>query len=157
MKNIFVLLFGILFIVSACHKDPPEATLPDDVNLGESVVYLNGELVSNYKPEFKYIEVYKTMNYGFYDSVGQVTNIFGFDGLPLDVDNFNLHTERILFVKALTSFNQVISGDLEGYSYKLIDADEGFLNVEYLDTVKQEVKGRFKAKFSRTSKNGNKD
>ena len=97
------------------------------------------------------------MSYGFFDSADQVTNILGFDWLPLETGNFELHEDRILFIKALTNFNQVISEDLEGYSYKLIDAEDGFFEVSSIDTVQQIVKGRFEAKFKRTSKNGNKD
>jgi hypothetical protein len=52
---------------------------------------------------------------------------------------------------------QIINEDVIGYEYKLIDEEEGFFNIENLDTIKHEVKGRFRATFCRTSKNGNKD
>lgn len=159
MKKACILLTTILtMLLCSCAKEPtPFKDLPNEVNLGASVVYLNGNLASNYKTEFKYIEINKIMSYGFFDSADQVTNILGFDWLPLETGNFELHEDRILFIKALTNFNQVISEDLEGYSYKLIDAEDGFFEVSSIDTVQQIVKGRFEAKFKRTSKNGNKD
>lgn len=162
MKYIhFLMFFVAICLASSCDKDeldPPEAVLPDEVAFGESEIYLNGELKEGYIPGFLYIKVYQTMNYGFSESPRLLlSNTVGFSWLPLEPGNFALHTERIPFIKAKTSFSQIIDEDLEGYSYELIDADEGFFNVESLDTVKLEVKGRFKAKFKRTSKNGNGD
>jgi hypothetical protein len=90
-------------------------------------------------------------------TVDLVINTFGFNWLPLSVGKFELHQEHILFVKALTNFSQYVSEDLIGYKYKLEDADEGFLDVEQLDSIQQVVKGRFKVKFKLTSRNGNKD
>jgi hypothetical protein len=97
------------------------------------------------------------MNYIFSDSFELVINAFGFAWLPLSTGNFELHNEDILYVKANTNFSQIIAEDLEGYSYKLEDPEEGFLEVQELDTIQKIAKGRFKAKFKRTSKNGNKD
>jgi len=157
----FLLIIGAIMLAISCDKgelNPPEAVLPDEVALGESEIYLNGELKEGYQHDFKYIEVYQTMNYGFIERPqALLVNIFGFSWLPLEAGDFALHTEPIPFIKAKTSFSQVVDEDLEGYSYELMDADEGFFHVEYLDTVNQEVKGRFKAKFKRTSKNGNGD
>jgi hypothetical protein len=155
MKYLIALCTAML-VFGACAKEPSAAeNLPSEVNLGESQTYLNGKLESNYKSYVLYVEADKTMNYIFYDSIELKINSVGFSWLPLTTGDFELHDERILFVKALTSFNQIISEDLEGYSYKLIDEEEGFLKVEALDTVQHTVKGRFQAKFKRTSKNGN--
>lgn len=153
------ILFGliILFIIS-CSREPDSfGSLPSEVLLGESVVYLNGEAANNMIHDFKYIEVNKIMNYAFYDSTATRINILGFSWLPLSTGEFDLHDDRILYVKAFTSFTQVVAEDLEGYSYKLVDADQGYLNIDYLDTVEHIVKGRFWAEFKRTSKNGNGD
>jgi hypothetical protein len=158
MKNILLSLFlGILFL-EACVKEPPEAqNLPESVELGKSVVFLNGEEASGYKASFLQQSKAKTMNYIFSDSFELVINAFGFAWLPLSTGNFELHNEDILYVKANTNFSQIIAEDLEGYSYKLEDPEEGFLEVQELDTIQKIAKGRFKAKFKRTSKNGNKD
>jgi len=158
--NIILLAFFVSLLVCSCKKEPEpkEATnLPNEVNLGESAIYLNGELIPTYKADCKYGEVNKIMSYVFYDSINLVTNIVGFDWLPQSTGNYELHDERILFVKALTSFSQIVDEDLEGYSYELEDPEEGFCNIEYLDTIQQVAKGRFKAKFKRTSTNGNGD
>jgi hypothetical protein len=160
MKN--VLLFSVAIIILgipvSCQKDPTEALLPDNVEFEKSVIYLNGE-ESAYVPDIQYDSINRVMSYGFFESrnQGQLENLLGFGRLPYEPGEFDLTTENILFTKARTSFRQIVSEDLEGYKYKLVDADEGFFHVEYLDTVNMEVKGRFKAKFCRTSKNGNKD
>ena len=98
------------------------------------------------------------MTYGFVERVDDIINSVGFDLLPLSTGDFGLHTQHVISsFEAVTNFNQIINEDLEGYSYKLIDTDDGFFKVESMDTIQQIVKGRFQAKFKRTSKNGNKD
>lgn len=161
MKNhlILAMLFATsLAAFTSCEKDPPEAMLPEEVKLGESVVYLNGD-IDDYLPDFQYDSTIHVMSYGFEQSrnQGQLANLFGFGLLPLATGNFKITSENKLFEQARASFHQTVSEDLDGYEYKLVDASEGFFNVEYLDTINMEVKGRFKAKFCRTSKNGNKD
>jgi len=160
MKNylIFTILATAVLTSSGCEKDPPEAILSDEVEFGESVVYLNGE-VEDYVPDFQYDSTIHVMSYGFEQSLnqGQLTNLFGFGLLPLAIGDFKITSENKLFEQARASFHQTVSEDLDGYEYKLVDASEGFLNIEYLDSINMEVKGRFKAKFCRTSKNGNKD
>jgi hypothetical protein len=150
------LLIIAIALLASCAKEPARFdNLPSEVELGKSVVYLNGSEATNYKPEFNYVEVNKVMSYGFSDSVASKINALGFAWLPLNTGDFQLHEERILFVKALTNFYQTNGEDVILSSYDLIDADEGFFNVESLDTVQQIVKGRFEAKFKRSSKIGN--
>jgi len=160
MKNYLILamLFAASLAFLGCEKDPPEAMLPEDVEFGESVVYLNGE-VEDYLPDFQYDSVIHIMTYGFglTKNQGQLANNLGFGLLPLAEGDFEITTKDAPFEKAFTSFHQTVSEDLDGYEYKLVDASEGFFNVEYLDTINMEAKGQFKAKFCRTSKNGNKD
>ncbi|MBX2891368.1 MAG: hypothetical protein KF734_10600 [Saprospiraceae bacterium] len=150
-----------LLSLLACEKESPTTItvdLPDSVEFGKSVVYLNGELTEVYKPDFQLDTIYHLMNYIFIDStISDVITVWGFAWLPIKEGNFELHTERLLYVKALVQFSQIVDGDLDGYDYELIDANEGFLNIEHLDTVKMEVKGRFRVKFKRTTKNGNGD
>jgi hypothetical protein len=147
----------------ACEKEKNPTTiavdLPDNVEFGKSVVYLNGEITEVYKPDFQLDTIYHLVNYIFIDSTSKanVITLFGFDWLPINEGNFILHTERELYIGAKTIFSQTVSEDLSGYDYELIDANEGFLNIEYLDTAKMEVKGRFRVKYKRTSKNGNGD
>lgn len=45
--------------------------------------------------------------------------------------------------------------DLKGYSYELIDEENGFFNIETLDLNNKIISGRFQVNFRRTSKNGN--
>ncbi len=160
MKTNSLKLFFLLsatFLLLKCHKDTIEVDLPSEVELGETVVYFNGELTDMYKPDFRTDTIYEILSFGFVNNTGDIINSFGFYWLPIAEGNFQLTTERIPQVKAISFFSQTIDEDLDGYDYKLIDAEEGFFNIEHLDTVKREVKGRFRAKFKRTSKNGNKN
>jgi hypothetical protein len=158
MRNVLLTLLLGVFFLEACVKEPPEAqNLPESVELGKSVVFLNGEIAPGYEASFIYLSSYKTMSYVFVDSFDLIVNVFGFDWLPLSTGNFDLHDEDVLYIKANTGFSQAISEDFEGYSYKLEDPEEGFLEVQELDTIQKIAKGRFKAKFKRTSKNGNED
>ncbi|MCU0346628.1 MAG: hypothetical protein MUC59_06780 [Saprospiraceae bacterium] len=157
MRNLIFLSLAIMSLLSviSCKKDPPEAMLPEDVEFGESVVYLNGEEV-DYVPAFNHDTINYLLNFGFIQSKnqGQLVNSFSFDWLPLLEGEYELITERIPRINALTFFSQTLSEDLDGYEYKLMDANEGFFVIEHLDTINMEVKGRFKAKFCRTKKNG---
>ncbi len=158
IKLSILYLAGISLVVIGCRKDPV-ADLPANVNLGESVVFLNGELATGYEPIFMHDTIYKHLNFSFVETKnnGQLLNAFGFGFLSIKEGDYILHTERIQYKGALTSFSQTVSEDLEGYSYELVDAEEGFFKIETLDTINMEVSGRFKAKFRRTSKNGNGD
>lgn len=111
-----------------CQKDPPEAILPEEVELGASIVYLNSEEAPAYLPVILYDSINQVMTYGFVESVnqGQLVNSLGFGRLPYSTGEFSLTTENILYTKARTSFNQTVSEDLDGYDYKLIDEGEGF-------------------------------
>jgi hypothetical protein len=148
---------GIIIFLSGCCKDG-EADLPEGVKLGKSVVYLNG-CKKDYEPDFIASKVSKYMNFAFveYHKDKDIENLFGFGLLPIQTGEFELHTEHTLYIGALTSFSQTVDEDLIGYEYELVHPEEGFFNIEALDTVKREVKGRFRAEFRRTTKNGYKN
>jgi hypothetical protein len=148
---------GIIIFLLGCSKDG-EVDLPEDVKLGKSVVYLNG-CKKDYEPDFKVITIYGHMNFAFveYHKDKDIENLLAFGWLPVQTGDFDLHEERIPLIKALTSFLQTVDEDLIGYEYELVYPEEGFFNIEALDTVKQEVKGRFRAEFRRTTKNGYKN
>lgn len=159
MKNATLLLIALLAFLAACQKEenPPEAVLPDDVALGESEIYMNGQRV-NYKPFIHHLTYAGVVNYAFYDSLGFIVNTLGFSWVAPMAEEFALQEELVMNeAKTRAYFSQTVSEDLKGYSYKLEDPEEGFLLVEAIDTVGLVVKGRFKAKFRRTSKNGNKE
>ncbi len=127
--------------------------LPDKVDFGESVVLLNGKKVS-YEPSFLLIRVHQLMSFGFVKSKKDIVNVLGFVWLPISTGDFGLLTNDSLYIGAQTAFNQTVDEDLVGYEYELVDQEDGFFNIETLDTVKQEVSGHFRAAFRRTTKNG---
>ncbi|MCF8246531.1 MAG: hypothetical protein K9J37_15370 [Saprospiraceae bacterium] len=147
-----------IVVITSCQKDPKEAILPEEVEFGESVIYLNGEL-ADYLPVFNHDTINYLLNFPLVETKnqGQLVNSLSFDWLPLREGEYKLITKREPRVNALTDFSQTVAEDLSGYEYELMDADEGFFNIEYLDSINMEVKGRFKAKFCRTKKNGTKD
>ncbi len=163
MKKLY-LKFAILFFVanflSSCDKesDPTEIVLSTEINLGESRVYMNGELQPGYKHDFSYTGIIKEMRYRF-NEIPQpwIYNSVAFVWLPLKEGRFPISSEGKLFEIANTGFSQIYDGDLPGYRYELIEPEHGYIEIELLDTVRQEVKGHFQAKFRRTTKNGQKD
>ncbi len=155
MRILLLLSIGLISIFTSCHKDG-EADLPDEVKLGKSVVYLNGSK-KDYEPDFMVSKVNNIFNYAFVHQHDDIVNLLGFGWLPIQPGDFELHTEYIPLIKALTSFNQTVDEDLNGYEYELENPEEGYFNVEALDTVKLEVKGRFRVQFRRTTKNGYKN
>ncbi|MDX1912184.1 MAG: hypothetical protein SFV22_11885 [Saprospiraceae bacterium] len=157
------LLFSLLLLAAGCSKEPEiiEAVLPETVELGKSETYVNGVRDEAYIADFRIDTFHKLLNFPY----GKVRTgkyleylIMGFSWAPIQVGNFSLSGDQRTpgnYVDA--GFTHLIAQDLLGYSYELIEQDNGFFSIESLDTVKMEVSGRFKVKFERTSKNGNPD
>lgn len=146
------LSFGI--IIAACRRPDPIDNLPSEVNLSASVTYLNGE-VAAYTQEFLFDTLNRVMTYGFVETVPSksIENLVGFGFVPYETGSFELTSDYPPNEKVSASFSQTYDEDLDGYEYELIDAEDGFLEIESLDTVKMEVKGRFLARFKRTKRN----
>jgi hypothetical protein len=163
MKNLSSEILSVLLcliVLVGCKKDPV-VNLPNQVDLGQSVVYLNGDLFDS-EPI-----LYQTkLNKLFYcvfdqkinnDDVGELINRLGFSLLPLKVGTYNTTTDRAEGVAAFTSFGQSFAEDLTGYNYKLEDPEDGYFTITSIDTMEQIVTGKFRAEFCRTSKNGIKE
>ena len=60
-----------------------------------------------------------------------------------------------MYETASAGITQGFDEDLIGYSYELLDKEDGFIHITHLDTLEMTVKGNFEVKFVRTSKNGN--
>jgi hypothetical protein len=165
MKNIFfLLLFTGAFLVSNCSKEPEivEAVLPDSVELGKSELYLNGLRDDSYATDFRIDTLHQLLNFVY----GKVRNeeyleylITGFSWVPVQDGFFSVFGREKTTPGdyAISTFSHLIAEDLLGYSYKLIEPERNFFEIEHLDTAKMEVSGRFRVKFERTSKNGNPD
>jgi hypothetical protein len=158
MKNPIYILIYVTALFFSCHKSPKEVDLPTEVDFGKSKIYLNGELM-DYLPIFTHNTIYNKMSYGFKQdkTTELILNVFAFGYYPLKTGDFQLSKIIDDGDKISTRFIQVINEDLTGYSYKLMNADEGFFNLESLDTINLTAKGRFRVEFCRTSKNGNDD
>lgn len=156
MRNItFLFIYASLLFISSCQKEP-FVELPETIELGETIVFLNGEEF-NHTIEFQYISAYDAMYYSFLESIENQKRGLGFGVVPDTMGNFTLYEggDPVLGKGSYTSFSHTINEDLEGYTYKLVNAENGFLEVTSLDTVAHTVAGRFKAEFKRTKKNGN--
>lgn len=161
-KALFLTAVMVVFslLILCCHKDPV-VDLPEEVNLGESITYLNGKVFDS-KPDLYYRQFDQLFFAAFGQikdnpEVGQLYNTLAFSLLPLRQGDYALITERNLGVAAYPGFEQIFAEDLSGYTYEVQDKEEGYFNITYLDTVAQVIKGRFKVKFCRTSKNGVKE
>lgn len=157
-RTYLMLLIGILVFSCSKSEFPTEAEIDPNIGLGETKIYLNGKVQINFEPDFLFIPLHDYIRFGFKDEVEDwLWNILGFSGLKLQTGRFELVDKGPIHNGAITSFVQVYQEDLEGYSYKLINQQDGYFEIESLDTIKQEVKGSFKAIFERTSKNGHSD
>lgn len=157
--NLTLLLIGI-FLLGSCNKQklPPEIEIDSNISLGESKVYLNGELEIGYLPSFRYRPLHDFLYFVFRDEPEVlIWNYLRFAGLPLETGSFDVVVYPAIRQNAITTFSQIYDQDLPGYEYKLVQDDDSYFNIELLDTLKQEVKGSFKARFERTSKNGHSD
>ena len=148
-----------MLFFTQCHKYP-DAILPESVELGQSVIFMNAEKTEVFKPRIKKSGVFDHINFQFAefrnDSLTQ--NTFSFLWIPVRTGEYALTTDNSgPKGNALCSFGQRIDDDLPGYEYKLVDAHDGYFHLETLDTVNQIVSGRFRAKFKRTDRNGNRN
>jgi len=152
--SVIAALFSLLTL--GCHKDPV-VNLPEEVTLGESIVYLNGK-VFDAVPDI-YYRPFDQLFFALFGQtkdnhdVGQLANHLAFAFLPLRQGDYPIITERKYGVAAYPGFEQIFAEDLTGYTYEVDDKEDGYFNITYLDTVAQVVKGRFKVKFKRMSKN----
>jgi len=157
MKIIFYLFLTISIISCAETEFPADIDLQQEVSLGESKMYLNGELV-NYQPRFLEDIINHQLILVFEEETNQnVINKLGFSALSVAAGNYKLHTERQLFIGAKSSFGQIVGFEFDGWDYEIYKQEEGFLNITEIDTTNLILKGNFKAFFELKNKNGFED
>ncbi|MBN8685187.1 MAG: hypothetical protein J0L99_21255 [Chitinophagales bacterium] len=161
MKNYTLPLLAafLMLLFTQCHKYP-DAILPESVELGQSVIFMNAEKTEVFKPKIERLKTHPVINFQFaeYRNDSLIQNTFSFLWIPIRVGEYALTTDKSgPKGEALCSFGQRIDDDLPAYEYKLVDAQDGYFHLETLDTVNQIVSGRFRAKFKRTDRNGNRN
>lgn len=157
---IFYTLAILVYSMSSCTKSkfPTEVELDYDIELGKSRIYLNGDIEESYMPDFLYVSFYNTMLFHFNDEPEEwLWNTLSFSGLSGSIGNYNILEDGTVAGPPNTTFTQTYQEDLQGYTYRLINKDDAYFEIFMIDTIKQEVKGSFKAIFERTSKNGHSD
>ncbi len=161
--RLYVILFlGFILIGTSCEKDDEEfpmgVQLPESVEFGKSEIYRNGELLDYERRFFHWKEtsVHKHFTYSFFlQQEIDLWHSLVFTWLPADTGFFKVGNPGVMHEIASTGFSQVVDEDLWGYSYELLDKEDGFIHITHLDTLEMTVKGNFEVKFVRTSKNGN--
>jgi hypothetical protein len=158
MKQI-IFLYLIIHLI-ACDKEPKfpaDLDLSNSVELGKSEVYLNN-ILEDYKPRFFEDTVNNQFLITFvFEPDFSVTNALGFGALRVKEGNYILHTDRVLYKGAKTTFSQVINNEFVGWEFELILPNDGYFNIKSLDTVNQTIAGDFKAFFEVSNKNGHGD
>ncbi len=163
MKNLFLkfaLLLLIAAFISSCEKEnnPMEVELPNDISIGEMKIYMNGELKPGFSPIFDYTEIIEDFGFSFIENVRpNQQHAIGFNWMPLKVGRYPIGKPAIFHEIATASFSQTFEEHITGNEYELIESEQGYFEIELIDTLKQEVKGHFKAKFRRDGKNKGKD
>lgn len=156
-----VLVLLLLAIVNfSCEKEnnPIEIELPTQINFGESKIYMNGLLKPGFTTEIFYTTSVDDIGFLFGEDVNhRLAHGVGFGWMPLKEARYPIGKPAVFHEVATASFSQSLEEDLPAYEYELIEPENGYFEIEQLDTIKQEVKGHFKAKFRRTTKNGHKD
>lgn len=134
-----------------------EIELPTQINLGDSKIFMNGELKPGFETKIFYTTVVQDIIFSFSEIVSPtLQHSVGFGWMALEEYRYPIGKPPVFHEVASASFSQIIEQDRSGYEYELIEPENGYFHIEMLDTAKQEVKGHFKAKFRRTTKNGNK-
>ncbi|MBN8681532.1 MAG: hypothetical protein J0L99_02725 [Chitinophagales bacterium] len=161
MKNYTLPLLAafLMLLFTQCHKYP-DAILPESVELGQSVIFMNAEKTEVFKPRIRRLRLSDFLDFQFaeYRNDSLIQNTVSFYWIPLQISEYALTANNSGPTgDALCSFGQRIDDDLPAYEYKLVDAQDGYFHLETLDTVNQIVSGRFRAKFKRTDRNGNRN
>lgn len=162
MRYFKIILMGLLciFWLNSCFKDY-DVDIDDTVALGESLVYLNGEESNLTTPFISYSTIHNIINYAFgnvEDFLPNEGRSVGFSFASLERKNFFLCKNRDDCEGGVeTSFSHIVGSDLRGFTYQLVNKEEGYFEVTQLDTIQRTVQGRFKVQFKRTTKNGNGD
>ena len=162
MKNYTLPLLAafLMLLFTQCHKYP-DAILPESVELGQSVIFMNAEKTEVFKPRIRQRSTHRNhIDFQFveYRNDSLIQNTVVFYWVPLQIGEYTLTDDNSGPTgNALCGFGQRIDDDLPGYEYKLVDAQDGYFHLETLDTVNQIVSGRFRAKFKRTDRNGNRN
>ncbi|MEZ4951031.1 MAG: hypothetical protein R2879_00200 [Saprospiraceae bacterium] len=157
MRSFLILV--VIAISHACNPDPidfdyPAIEFPENIQLGESEVYLNGEKV-DYIPILFFDSINNQLQAGFrFMPDFSVTNTLAFDFLPLKTGEYILHEDRILYKGAKTSLSQIVNSEFDGWEFELVQAEKGTFNINALDTINQTIEGYFKAYFEVIDKNG---
>lgn len=149
-----------LIVSVSCEKSTilPEIEIDHNIQIGESKVYLNGNIEMDYSVTIQYIELYNTLIFSFQEEPEEwLWNTLSFSGINRENGRYSILSSGTIAGPPNTRFKQTYQEDLQGYTYKLIKEDEAYFELIEIDTIKQEVKGSFKAIFERTSKNGHSD
>jgi len=155
MKNLFFLAL-LLTGVYSCGDEPiapADIDLSLTVDFGDSQVFMNGE-PSDFEVQFFHDTINQQLLLDFVSfPTSSIENSLEFAYLPVSTGAYNVHEERVLYKGALTSFYQTINSESDGWRYRLINAEDGYFNIQKLDTVSQTIQGNFKVQFEVDEKN----
>lgn len=142
--SIFCLAVLAVFSFSNCNKhedfgDGRAENLPDSVELGQSLVYVNGEDIvakSNFKGS-------TSMDYMF--CVFTHTDDGVEDELYFTIDTLTEGDQKARFDFGQFKLNETLIEDFDQ-----IEIGSAFLKITSIDPLKKTVQGRFEAKFKKT-------
>jgi hypothetical protein len=155
MKLKIFLFLLLATLALSCHKND----LPESVKLGKSKILLNGKRAKNYEPYFLYLKAYGVYNLGFTEQKNDIFNTVGISLInSKDPGSFMLDDEFApIDGKVNASFEQIVDWDTIGNIYELTNPEDGYFIIDGIDTIDQEISGRFRASFHRKSNNGHTD
>jgi len=162
MKNILIMFsVFVAFSILNCSPDTieiPITELPESVEMGTSILYLNGEVVDDY--EFRTFHDTVNNHIGFVftkeSTEPSYRNNLQFVFLPLENGNYIIHRTRDLNVGAFSTFRQS-NFEESGWEYELLKPENGFFEISAIDTIEQIVQGKFRSRYKLKDKHGFKD
>ena len=162
MKNILITLSVIFtFSILSCTPDTieiPITELPESVELGTSILYLNGEVVNDYEFQAFHDTINNQIGFVFRKESIDLSyrNNLQFVFLPLENGNYIIHRTRELYLGAFSSFRQS-SFEESGWEYELLNPEDGFFEISEIDIEEQIVQGKFRSRYKLKDKHGFKD
>lgn len=103
-KPLTIICLITIMLLNSCEKEQL-IELPQSINLGESQVFLNGELVK-FRPIVRLDTLNSLLNFSFVETQnnGEIVTSVSFSWLPISVGDYILHTEREFFFRSINLF-----------------------------------------------------
>jgi len=159
-KNIIYILMMAVIFGSGCSTPEYTVDFPEEISLGTSLVYINGEErnFENSSWYFKFMDGREVLSISFGESINgsefihQVAGSIFYPQENSDLTIIDYKTAEPDFVNVF--FSQTYDEDLDGWEYKYCETNEDYFKLDTYDTTNHIISGSAQLRFKRVKKHG---